>query len=293
VPDCRTYAATTLRPIAPLSLPALEKARLVAGMYLQQSNLYQALRGVYIRTRLRVARTVVLPAWSWERDRIGPLGSMSMLDAVASDLSRARHGDFIMAHLLMPHFPYVYDANCGLRLPKEWLERWDRDAPAGAINTPDSRATQYGRYFEQASCVLKKLDKLMTAIPPSLRHDAIIIIHGDHGSRLPLIAPVLPGGSRLSASDYADSYSTLFAVRSPHIAAGYDRRVAPITCLMRRLVDSGFRSLSALEECAAPPTVFMWDDRGRTFAMPLPAFGQDLTDIQAADTTGHVAVRQH
>jgi hypothetical protein len=292
VPRCRTYAATSLRPIAPLALPASQKARLVAGMYLKQSNLYLTLRGVYTRKRLRVAPTIVLPAWNWERDRVGPLASTSMLDAVANDLSTARRGDFIMAHLLMPHFPYVYDANCGLRQPEEWIERWDRDAPAGVINTTGSRAKRYTLYFEQASCVLKKLDKLMTAIPPSLRRDAIVIIHGDHGSRLPLIAPVLPGGSHLSASDYTDSYSTLFAVRSPHIAGGYDRRLAPITCLMRTLVDSEFRSVSALEECATTPTVFM-SGNGRTIAMPLPAFGQASNDLRAAARPEQVAAGQH
>ena len=152
-PRCQTYASTTLRPLAPVALPASQKARVVAGMYLDQSNLYRLSHYVYKRARLRVAPIVALPAWNWERDRIGPLGSMSVLDAVASDLSRAQRGDFLMAHLMMPHYPYVYNANCELRQPQEWLERVDGDAPPGVVNTVDSRATRYARYFEQASCV--------------------------------------------------------------------------------------------------------------------------------------------
>jgi hypothetical protein len=204
---------------------------------------------------------------------------MTVVDAIAVDLSTAQRGDFILAHLMMPHHPYVYDANCKLRQPSEWLERMDRDAPPGVVNTPDSRATRYARYFDQAGCALKKLDTLMTAIPTSLRRDAIVIIHGDHGSRIALIEPELPDASRMSASDYADGYSTLFAIRSPHLEAGYDRRLAPITCLMRTLVESEFRSVSALGTCAATPTVFM-SGHGRTTSVPLPAFGQAPDDIR-------------
>ena len=188
---------------------------------------------------------------------------------------------------MMPHYPYVYNANCELRQPQEWLERVDGDAPLGVANTVDSRAARYARYFEQASCVLKKLEGLMAAIPPSLRRDAIVIIQGDHGSRLSLIEPELPGGSRMSAADYADSYSTLFAVRSPDLEAGYDRRLVPITCVMRTLVESGFRSLSALDACATSPTVFMTDHE-RTVAMPLPVFGRTPNEFRADDQKGHV-----
>jgi hypothetical protein len=277
---CQTYAATSLQPLQAVPLRASEKARVVASMYLNQTNLYLVARDVYKRARRQVAPTLTLPAWNWERDRIGPLGSTSALEAVARDLSKAQRGDFIMAHLMMPHHPYVYQANCELRQPAEWLERMDRDAPADVVNTADSRATRYARYFEQARCVYQKLDGLMAAIPPSLRRDAIVIIQGDHGSRISLIEPELPGGSRMSAEDYADSYSTLFAVRSPYLDAGYDKRMAPITCLMRTLVESDFRSVSELETCDARPTVFM-SGNGRAVAMPLPAFGPASTGMRA------------
>ena len=153
-----------------------------------QSNLYLVLRTLQRHApAARAGRA--LPSWSWERDRIGPVSSMPVVDALASDLRKARPGDFVMAHLLMPHYPYVYGANCELRQPGEWLDRSDDEPHPGAINTPDSRATRYARYFEQASCVQKKLEQLMMAIPPSLRRDAIVIIHGDHGSRISLVDP--------------------------------------------------------------------------------------------------------
>ena len=287
-PRCQTYAATSLAPFAQVALPASQKGPLVAGMYLMQSNLYLVLRGVYNDTRRQLAPVVALPSWSWEQDRIGPVSSMPVVDALASDLRKARPGDFVMAHLLMPHYPYVYGANCELRQPGEWLDRSDDEPHPGAINTPDSRATRYARYFEQASCVQKKLEQLMMAIPPSLRRDAIVIIHGDHGSRISLVEPTVPGRDRLSATDFADSYSTLFAVRSPHLEPGYHRRLAPITCLMRTLVESQFHSVSAVERCATTPTVFVSAD-DPTVAMPFPAFGQPPRDGAAGTTTEFVS----
>jgi hypothetical protein len=291
-PRCQTYAATSLRPLATVALPASQKAVVVAGMYLNQANLYLVSRDAYNRARRQVASMVTLPPWNWERDRTGPLSAVSVMEDVGSDLATAQRGDFIMAHVMMPHYPYIYTGNCELRAPREWLERMDRDAPPGVVNTPDSRATRYARYFEQATCVQKKLDGLMNAIPPALRQDAIVIIHGDHGSRIPLVEPELPGGSTsLSASDYADSYSTLFAVRSPHIMAGYDRRLAPITCLLRTLVESEFRSFSALDACAATPTVFVTRSR-QTHAVPLAPFERAPRDIQIAVPATQVLTRQ-
>jgi hypothetical protein len=278
---CRTYAATSLSPLAPVSLPMLEKARVVAGMYLRQAHQYVVLQETYTRMRRQLAPTIALPAWNWERDRTGPLSSMSALALIASDLSTARRGDFLLAHLLMPHFPYIYDGECQVRQPGAWLHRWDPEAPRGHNNTPDSRAARYALYFEQARCTLKKIDGLLTAIPPALARDAIVIIQSDHGSRISLKTPEMAGGSRVSASDYADSYSTLFAIRSPHLQAGYDRRLVPITCLMRTLVESGFQSVSALDACAGTPTVFM-SANGRTIGVPLPAFGNARGDTRLA-----------
>jgi hypothetical protein len=174
---------------------------------------------------------------------------------------------------MMPHYPYVYDAGCRLRPTSQWLERMDREAPPGTSNTPASRAARYSAYFEQARCTLQKLERLIAAIPPALERDAIVIIQGDHGSRIGLVEPEWSGSPRLSASDYVDSYSTLFAVRSPSLEAGYDTRLAPITCILQTLVYSSFRSVSALDACASPPKVFM-SAGSRTVAMPLPAFGR-------------------
>ena len=72
------------------------------------------------------------------------------------------------------------------------------------MNVPDGRADRYRGYFQQMLCAQKKVDALIAAIPPSLRQDAIIIVQGDHGSRISLVDPTTVAKVEPSASDYAD-----------------------------------------------------------------------------------------
>jgi hypothetical protein len=120
-------------------------------------------------------------------------------------------------------------------------------------------------------CAQKKVDALIAAIPPSLRQDAIIIVQGDHGSRISLVDPTTVAPVEPSASDYADMFSTLFAVRSPSIEHGYDTRVAPITCLLRSLAQSDFQSLSGVDSCSTPNIVFFMGSETPQ-QRPLPNF---------------------
>ena len=56
------------------------------------------------------------------------------------------------------------------------------------------------------------IDQLLAAVPAGLRQDAVVIVHGDHGSRIARNDPTAVERTLFSAADYADLYSTLFAV---------------------------------------------------------------------------------
>jgi len=139
------------------------------------------------------------------------------------------------------------------------------------MNTPESRAERYRLYFEQLACTREQLARLLDAIPAPLREDAIILVHGDHGSRIALTDPVTAAEDRMQPSDYADSYSTLFAVRTPSIAGGSRTQPVAISCLMLALVDSEFRSTETARPCAADGQVFLRHDTAPR-ARPLRAF---------------------
>jgi hypothetical protein len=267
--SCRTYRATSLEALEQLSATPLQKAAVVGGMFADRSYLYKKVRERYKNFHRARQPNTWLPAWDWERRRVGPLSSMAVASEVMADVSKARRGDVIFAHFLLPHYPYIYDSNCRARPPAEWLDRTEVDAGSQAMgNTAGTRAQRYARYLEQVGCVQKQLGQMLAAIPSALQQDAIVVIQGDHGSRITLVDPPRRGSS---PSDYVDSYSTLFAVRAPAIGAGYDRRLAPVTCLMRTLVDSGFSSVSGVEACSANPIVFLEVD-DRVVPAPLPPF---------------------
>jgi hypothetical protein len=184
---------------------------------------------------------------------------MDVLDGLTRDAAAAHRGEAILAHLLLPHYPYVYDAQCRPRRPSDWQERLEHDdVPEGAVNTTATRASKYAEYEAQDTCVMRKLQRLFDTLPADVRQDAIIIVQGDHGSRISLVEP-RSADAHLSPADYLDSFSTLFAVRAPSLAPGYDRRIAPITCLLGTFVTRDFRDFEGLDGCAARPTVFMSD----------------------------------
>jgi arylsulfatase A-like enzyme len=198
--------------------------------------------------------------------------SMAVADRLQRDLAGAQRGDYVFAHLLLPHYPYRYDDTCSLLPVDSWMRRDLADAPAGQTNTVASRTARYAAYARQLHCVYRKLDEILEAIPAELADDAVIILQGDHGSRIVLVEPRLARASLMSATDYVDSYSTLFAVRSPRIATGYENREVPITCVLKTLVESNYGSLTGLDTCTTSPSVFVFDG-SEAYPRPLPAFG--------------------
>ena len=281
--SCRTHPTRSLDMLPRLNVPVTAKLSIIGGAFLGQSEAYSRGKEKYQTTRLRMVRAnIPLPPWNWEQGVPVPVGTMPMFDAVAEDLSKAGPGTFVFAHFLLPHYPYVYDANCEQRVESQWLTRSDYDranVPGGIMNVPDGRADRYRVYFQQLHCAQKKIDGLIASIPPSLRQDAIIIVQGDHGSRISLVDPTTKADVKPAASDYADAFSTLFAVRSSSIERGYDERVTPITCILRSLAQSDFRSTAGVDGCSSPNIVFFM---GTDTPQPRP-----LVDFWTAPPTQH------
>jgi hypothetical protein len=283
--SCRTYPVRSLHALHSLDVPTSVKLEIVGGTFLGQSHAYNRLKLRYRDIRLGMADRIALPAWNWERSFPSPAATMPIFDALAADLSKAQPGTFLFAHILLPHHPYIYDSTCRQRPEPEWLIRSDADrvnVAGGITNVPEGRAARYAAYFQQVVCTERKIQRLLDAIPPALRDEAIVVVHGDHGSRITLVDPTTVTNAIQSLSDYADAFSTMFAVRSRGIESGYDTRMTPITCLLRTLVDSGFQSTSGIEACSSPNTVF-FDTKGKGPApRPLPDFATAKTAAPAS-----------
>jgi arylsulfatase A-like enzyme len=119
-----------------------------------------------------------------------------------------------------------------------WLDRDTvlADAPNDS-NTQASRRLRYDEYILQIRCVIAKLRVLFDAMVAQQNlDDAIIVIHGDHGSRIVINEPLNSNRNKLTRQDFLDGFSTLFAVRSPEVAPGYDAQMAGLPRLLRETV---------------------------------------------------------
>lgn len=77
---------------------------------------------------------------------------------------------FVFAHILLPHEPYIYHADCSRRQPY-WPETdW------GADEAPQREA-----YLEQVECTNRKLQQLVQSILRNAAVPPIILIQSDHG----------------------------------------------------------------------------------------------------------------
>jgi hypothetical protein len=174
-------------------------------------------------------------AWQQAKDRLQPLTSTIVFqDLVQRTIPAAGRGEYIFAHLLLPHHPYVYDRSCNLRPVADWLNpfRWpDKDTMA-------DRAQRYPLYLEQVECTLTKLDTLLAAIDrnPALS-DATLILHGDHGTRIGMNTAGKPLASLL------DWHPTLVAVRFPDRAPRIFDRAVDLQDVMHDLLRNDFQTL--------------------------------------------------
>jgi len=210
--ECRTYQHNSAGILRYLDLSLNERFVLLAGLAdwsAQHGNdtiVYRQL----LNTRLGVA----VKHWQTTNAhrRLQPLVAQRALARVASDLATASPGNVYVAHLLIPHQPYIFDENCQVLTVEKWT---DLQEPSTLI-TESSRRERYFRYKAQVTCT----DQMVTALLDGLAanehlQNAIIILHGDHGSR---IGPTLY--SRISPqyepSDHKrDFYSAFFAVHLP------------------------------------------------------------------------------
>jgi hypothetical protein len=262
VRSCFTYDLETIAAIADAPFGVLEKARVVTGVYRRLSFLASG--------RTEDARPSV---------RVAPLAVLPVLDRLAVELARARPGDMLVAHLMLPHHPYAFDRECGLRPLASWGTAFSR-AAVPLRNTPASRAASYPFYLDQVVCLHRRLGELLDRLRDAGTLDrATIVVHGDHGSRIEIVPPNARFAETLRHDDYVDAFSTLFAVKAPGFAAGYDGRQLPAEAILAAVLAG---DAAAAEEDAGPPDVFLnAGPRARMVRRPMPPFGPAASESVA------------
>jgi hypothetical protein len=143
-------------------------------------------------------------------------------------------GTHVFAHFLVPHAPYFLLESCVVS-GKEDTGYYLAYPP----KRPEMRSDFYNRYLGQVRCVANELDRFMATIGRSENfRDALIVIHGDHGSRI-------SSGDTLedyNQRDFVDNYATFFAVRSPAVKPGVDCELVSLPEVFRRYAARGVQS---------------------------------------------------
>jgi hypothetical protein len=165
--------------------------------------------------------------------RLGAIAAPEVLSQITRDLAQAPKGTAVFAHLLIPHHSYVYDTACNTKKDVSFWENSSDLVPLGQpISTPKSRRIRYEFYFEQVRCTYRILGEFFQNLQKlDIFDDATIILHGDHGSRIGLFRPAAGGMNEVSEADIVDYFSTLYAVKRPDLAPGYDPQMRSIQAL--------------------------------------------------------------
>jgi hypothetical protein len=236
--SCMTYPVTSLGTLQELELPTFEKARFIANGLATRSRAVRLSNQAYERGSDLISAGTgwKLPRWHWEPPVLGPLPVPRVVAQLARDIQANPRGHAFFAHLMVPHYPYVFDRDCTLRpQTADWLANRIDSSNELVYNTASSRAQRYEHYFDQVRCVMSMLDGLLVGLQQQgLLDDATIIVNGDHGSRIPEHFPhaeTLAGGV-LSERDYIDTFSTLYAIKAPGLAPGYVKQPASLVQLL-------------------------------------------------------------
>jgi hypothetical protein len=250
VESCTVQRAVDLKPIAATTLGATEKAVLILYGFASLSEAAKLAADLYDLAAFRLAQTSVrLPMIEFHQ--ANATGALVAFDRVIADLRHARPGEAYVVHLLLPHHPYATSRDCSVKALSEWQLR------RSPLVTRNQRELAY---FDQVSCATAKVGAALRALAASPGGSrSIVIVHGDHGSRITQRDPIVENVGRFDERDLINGYSTLFAVRAADIEPGYDATPLPVAQLLSALVRSSFSSATVDLAPGFAPSVMLED----------------------------------
>ena len=104
-----------------------------------------------------------------------PLVNVHILDEIKDRVKDLDKGEALIAHLFLPHFPFVLDEDCNLKKIKNW------NYPL-RHNKKETKLSAYDGFLEQVKCTHKKIIPILNLA--SKKKNMIVVVHGDHAARI-------------------------------------------------------------------------------------------------------------
>ncbi len=160
-----------------------------------------------------------------------PVTMLGLLDDLDSHFGTRRDGKAYLIHLMLPHFPYVLDSECGLASRDRWVVL---DLLSGQIPPHLSAALIEETYAEQVLCTHARIMRVVDIVSAS-NPDAIILIQGDHGLRLDSMHHV-PEPDEMSSLDVQRHLDLLFTLKAPWLEHGVISTIDTLPDRLRKTV---------------------------------------------------------
>ena len=190
----------------------------------------------FLSTRSHVYAKLTPETTTWRRS--GATGGIAEMQRLASVLAAGRPTrTAYLVHVLLPHRPIQVDAEC--RVLSDASKHTDYEYPK---QPSDSlwRAAVFA-YSGQVRCTHRMLGQVIDAVDSTVgRDNSIVIVHGDHGSRMRPRNLDREALDAYSPTELNAIFSTLFAVRRPHVAAALHQYPVPVQDAIWEFARSGF-----------------------------------------------------
>lgn len=259
--ECTTYDSSSVRPTLSVPMAVQDRAGLIATKFARMSFIADRVGRIW-NFAAKHAHSAGLdwPPFTWSSSHSSTVGGLEAAPILLDRVKAARPGDAVFAHLLVPHHPYVVGRDCRY-VPRPWHGMMTR-API------EHRRLAY---YEQLRCTERLIGAVVAALAKSpAGSNSLLIIHGDHGSRLVRHEPYEMNKAKLSDTDLIAGFSAMFAVRGNGIAPAYNNRPQPVAALLGELANAGFKIAPAGNSPVLPLVLDDWALRPRS-NVPLPA----------------------
>ncbi|MEM7172050.1 MAG: sulfatase-like hydrolase/transferase [Pseudomonadota bacterium] len=237
--QCETYPSSSIGSLKRLGLPLTQMVKEITGSFLTRTFLYPFLVKSYESVRSLLGRFGLdfLPRWDDRQFIYYSLEGPEVFDRLNRQIMNAGPGQFHFAHILLPHAPYFLTEDCQVKPDTaDWTSRRLGHSDLYSAGTLAYRVEATRSYMMQVQCVRMQLERVFFSLKRAgLWDDTIVLIQGDHGSRITLRDPVDSIYSP-SHNDLVASYSSMFAIKVPGRDGGYDGHGVPMQNLFSPLI---------------------------------------------------------